>query len=253
MPIQGPSVMDISQIFIFMYNCPMSKKKSATTQFHFNKLSDEEIKEWAKILVINKLSMKIWSKGNEKDAIKFFPTKYEPAEKKLWLSLKDGKSELIGTEIFLKGEWEGVHFFGQTELLYDDREKSHYLILEGEFYKSQQRTMLRVRSQPELGVTIKVEIGDKEYEGLDISFGGTSFTTEDEDEFEMDQLLEKFNIILGRETFVIPRGKIVKIFEGEEGKKNIALNFIKLTHDTEVNLTKKVEALNKEIAKKKAK
>jgi hypothetical protein len=233
----------------------MSKNKSATTQFHFNKLSDEDIKEWAKVIVINKVSVKIWSKGDEDNAKKFLPRKYESAKKMLWLGIKtsvfkDGKSDLIGTEIFLQAEWEGVHFFGQTKLLYDEKEKSHYLILEGDFYKSQQRTMLRVKANAELGIKISVEIGEKEYEGSDISFGGSAFYSEDE--FEEGQMLEKFSITVDRENFSIPRAKVVKIIDVED-RKMIAINFVKLTHDTEVSLTKKVEALKKKEDKKNSK
>jgi len=253
--------MKISQIFIFMYNYPMSKIKDATTQFHFNKLDEDEVIKWAKDLVINKVSMQIWNKGGEENPQKFLPNKYEPKEKRLWLGAKssifkkDTPSNLVGAEIFLKAEWENVYLFGQTALKWDEKEKSHYINLEGEFFKSQQRIQLRIEAIPKFGITIKIVMEDKEYECFDISFGGTSFFSDEE--FAVGQMMEKFDLILEKETFFVPRAKVVKIIdiddEDREGQKMIAINFVKLRHDTEVNLTKKVEAMKKKIDKKKGK
>ncbi|RLA65435.1 MAG: hypothetical protein DRQ88_03195 [Epsilonproteobacteria bacterium] len=228
----------------------MSNNQSATTQFHFNKLGEDDLKEWGKILVLNQVEVKIWSKGNEDNAQFFSPTKYQSAKKSLWLGFKSEKSDLIDAEIYLQAEREGVHLFGQTKLLYSEKEKSHYLILEGDFYKSQQRIQLRIKSMPERGITIKVLIEDKEYEGIDLSFGGASFFTDQK--LEVGQNINEIKVVIENESFLIPRTTVVKIFddEGREGQKKVALNFVKIPHDTEIKITKKVEALKKKINEK---
>ena len=262
MPIPWESVMEISQIFIFRYNNPMSKKKDAATQFHFNELDEKKLKKWVKDLVINKQSMQIWVKGEEKNPHKFLPNKFEPKENILWLGVpkssmfkKDTQSPLVNSEILLKAEWERVYLFGQTKLLWDEKIKSHYLILDGHFYQGQQRVQLRIEAVPSMEITILILMNDKEYEGFDLSFGGTSFFSEEE--FEVGHMIEKFEVIVDKETFSIPRAKVVKIIEiadeNREGQKKIAINFVKLPHDTEVNLTKKVETLKKKIVKNKGK
>lgn len=233
--------------------------KDATTRFHFNELDQKATSEWAKTLVLNNVSIYIWAKGGEQNPLKFLPHKFDPQENKLWLNFKSSMfekampSDLVGSDVFIKAEWEKVYLFGQTILEWDKKEKLHYLTLEGKFYKSQQREQLRVKAMPRIGIVIKLQIGEKEYEGFDISFGGTSFFSNEE--FKIGQILEKLNIIVVNDSFFIPKAKVVKIFpdKDEKGRKKIAINFVKLEHDTEISLTKKVEILKKSIEKKKIK
>jgi len=232
----------------------MSNIKDATTKFHFNELNEDDLNKWAKDLVLNKIKVQIWIKGEEATPQSFSPNKFEPKNKILWLelkssALKSGPSDYVDSEIFLKAEVDKVYLFGQTNLFWDDREKSHFIKLEGKFFKSQQRVSLRVEALPELGMTIKVKMGDKEYEGFDLSFGGTSFFTEED--FEVGQTLEKIKVIAQKEEFFLPRSKVVKIIEEPENQKRVAIIFIKPPHNTEVNITKKVESMKKEIDKKK--
>ncbi len=246
-------------------------KKDPNKQHYFTQIPKSDVDDLFSRLAEKKTEIHIWKKGMTEEELEVFEIiDYDPKLKKLSLNKKGlfihklFKSSLVGAQIYFKIPDEKVNYCSTALLKKGEGQFDYSFQLLQNLYLSQQRSNYRLESSTHVAIQIKFESKDFEkpkiFDAADLSAGGLSFVVPIEELpfFPKGTLFENTTIRLNRERWVIPKVKIVAIFDttDSEGKPRttarLGVQFADMSKGAEESLTRNInsEARGEEIRKK---
>lgn len=249
----------------------LGKNIDPNKKHYFSSVEENDLSFMADMALKEKLPVKVWAQGKDKDAEEYEVTAYDKEKKVLFLKSKSGglmslisNSKLIDKDIFIKVGKEKFQWFSVSHLKYNKESKLYYVQFNDEVYRSQQRSNYRLQASST--IIIQFKIGEEVYDGLDISAGGTSFVIPEElkDKFPKDSVFEKCQLLFNKKKFEIPSSRIAgqwdhKVRTKEDQKHvKVGVAFDKLNDADEEALFKHIngearaEEMRKQLAERAA-
>ena len=152
----------------------LGKNIDPNKKHYFSSVEENDLSFMADMALKEKLPVKIWAQGKDKEAEEYEVTSYEKDKKVLFLKSKSGglmslisNSKLIDKDIFIKVGKEKFQWFSVSNLKYNKESKLYYVQFNDEVYRSQQRSNYRLQASST--IVIQFKIGDDIFDGLDIS------------------------------------------------------------------------------------
>ncbi|GAB4014421.1 MAG: hypothetical protein Fur0010_12480 [Bdellovibrio sp.] len=249
----------------------LGKNIDPNKKHYFSSIEVTDLSFMADTAMKEKLPIKVWAQGKDKEAEEYEPASFDDKTKTLFLKSKSGglmsfltSSKLVDKEVFIKIGKEKFQWFSVTVLKYNKETKLYHVTFNNEVYRSQQRSNYRLPASS--SIVIQFKIGEDVYDGLDISAGGLSFPVPeaDKDKFPKDARFEGCTLLFNRKKFEIPVSRIAgqwehKMRANDQKFVKIGIAFEKLSNTQEEELFKHInsearaEEMRKQLAERAAK
>lgn len=201
-------------------------KKDANKKHYFSIVEAEDVQSALASCAKDSLSAFLWDQGQKESDLEEYEIAGFEDNKKLILKTKGGflsklsKSKLIEKQIYIKFNFEKFQYFTYGVLNYNNEDKTYFINIIRDVYRSQQRSNYRLNANAH--VKIQFKVNDEVYDAHDISAGGTSFSlSEDEkDKYPEGEIYKGCMLRLNRDKFEIPQAKIAKIWPDKDPAGN---------------------------------
>lgn len=242
------------------------KPKDPNKKHYFSPVPKEEVSSAMSKMVEEKSIVRIWFQGkSEKEVEEFDCVKFDDSSFTLFLKMKGGllskfsSSKLIDKDIFVKVGEGKFQYFTTSILRQNKEDKTYYVKLSRDVYKTQQRSNYRLMANSFNKIQLKID-DDRVLDGLDISAGGTSFLIPEDDleAFPKEHYFNDCTLKFNRLSFKIPKVRVAGHWENKDslgeytGQYKVGVAFEGLTSETEEALFKHIngEARAEEMRKK---
>jgi len=234
-------------------------------KFYLSPLDNKKRDEVLELIVPKKVILELWQKGGSEDEVQSFESiEYEDNLKILTMRPQGSilsmikKSNLAGKEVLFKFSYDRFQYFSSSKLVYDESADNYLLKADCPFFVGQQRADYRLKANNYN--KIKIKIGDKVIDGLDVSSGGMSFAVEpgEKDQYAKGSTVKNCTLNFNGKNFSIPTLLIASTFPiKESGKLGIGVKFADLSTKQDEELAQfvsgeaRAEELRKKLFKKK--
>jgi hypothetical protein len=202
------------------------KKKDANKKHYFSLVETVDVQSALASCAKETLPAYLWDQGQKESDLEEYEIAGFEGDKKLILKSKGGflsklsKSKLTEKQIYIKFNFDKFQYFTYGVLNYNSEDKTYFINIIRDVYRSQQRTNYRLNSNANVAIQFKVE--EEVYDAHDISAGGTSFSLpeEEKDKYEEGKIYKGCMLRLNRDKFEIPQAKVAKVWPDKDAAGN---------------------------------
>jgi len=243
----------------------MVETKDPNQRHYFTSVPREEIDKIFAEIAERKMEVHLWKKGQTEDDIEVFEAfVYEAGMRKLKLKKKAGllkllaASPLLNDFVYMKVPMGKNNYLATSTLVKDLETKEYMVILGTDIFNAQQRSNYRLHAST--NIQIQIKLGEKVYEALDISAGGTSIKIPiaDKEIFNKGTVVKDAVLRFCKKNYLINEVTVAAVFEQKDASGKVlpelrlGLQFTRVGKEIEENLVQHVniEARGEEIRKK---